>query len=260
MYNKIKSTGYLLIAGLIAFSSCRSSHQLVSVEGSLVPMSAEWNKEESKGMKIVAPYKATIDSIMLPVVGRSAMDMNARRPESLLSNLVADVLRESTVPYTGRAADLAIINMGGLRNSLPQGDVTFRHVYEILPFQNSLCIIRLKGKDVRELMENIVAAGGEGVSNIKLIVNEKREVASVTIDGKPIDDNRIYEVATIDYLAEGNDKMTAFLKAESKQFFKEATIRELFLNHIRTLAAEGKEVTSQMEGRIVFNETTTHEK
>lgn len=253
MYSQIKTVRCIVAAGLIALSSCQSPHSLVSIESSLIPMTAEWDHiADSKAAKAVAPYKTIVDSIMLPVVGRSAMDMYARRPESLLSNLVADILREATIPYTGRTADLAIMNMGGLRSSLPQGEITFGHVYEVLPFQNALCILQLKGKEVKELMQNIATVGGEGVSNIKLIISSDRKVISATIGGKPIEDECIYEVATIDYLAEGNDKMSAFLKAENKQIFPEATIRELFLNHLKTLESENKEISSQIEGRIEY--------
>lgn len=241
----------VMAAGIVALSSCQSTHTLVSVESSLVPMTVEWeNLPDSRADRVVAPYKAAVDSIMLPVVGRSAMDMNSRKPESLLSNLVADVLRNATIPYFGKQADIAIINMGGLRGSLPQGEITYGHVYEILPFQNALCILQLNGKEIKELMQNIAGVGGEGVSNAQLVINDQRKLVRATIGGKPIEDNRIYTVSTIDYLAEGNDKMTAFLKARNKQTYPEATIRELFLNHLRTLAAEGKETTSQIEGRI----------
>ena len=65
-------------------------------------------------------------------------------PESLLSNLIADVLREAAVEVLGKPADMGLINIGGIRNSLTEGDITTENIYEILPFENSLCVLTMK--------------------------------------------------------------------------------------------------------------------
>jgi len=218
-------------------------------------MTAEWdNTPNEKAMEVFAPYKAKVDSIMDPVIGKSAMNMSAKRPESLLSNLVADVLRNSATPYIGRPADVAIINVGGLRNSLSQGDITYRSVYEILPFENSLCILSLKGSEVKELMKDIIKVGGEGLSNVQMTVNKDMDIIDVKIGQKPIVDDQIYEIATVDYLAEGNDRMTAFKRAEKRICMEEATIRDIFLEYVKSEAAKGRALTSKMEGRVTILE------
>ena len=257
MYSPLRYIHYIVLAGCIlvsqSFLSCRSSQKISSIKGDMINISSQWDQvPDNKALTIVAPYKAKVDSIMSPIIGRSEMDMEAKRPESLLSNLIADILRNATIPHTGHPADLGIINIGGLRSSLNKGDITFGNIYEILPFQNTLCIVYIKGKNLKELMQNIVSVGGEGVSNLELIAN-KQEIVSVSIGGKPIDDEKIYEVATVDYLAEGNDKMIALQKAERKEYIETETVRELFLNYVKALNAEGKGVTSRIEGRIQLN-------
>ncbi|WP_321334642.1 5'-nucleotidase [uncultured Bacteroides sp.] len=239
------------LVGLLLLSSCHSSYQLKKVEGSRIEISSKWDRNPDKeATAILAPYKTEVDSLMTPVVGKSAMDMEAGRPESLLSNLVADVLRNATVPYLGRPADLAVTNMGGLRSSLSAGDITFSNIYEILPFENSLCIVTMKGSNLRTLMENIAGAGGEGVSNVRLEISKDGKLLSAKVGGEPIDDNRLYEVATLDYLAEGNDKMVAFLQGEKKVCPDGATMRDLFFSYVKKQTAAGKEITSAIEGRI----------
>jgi 2',3'-cyclic-nucleotide 2'-phosphodiesterase (5'-nucleotidase family) len=218
-------------------------------------MTVEWDSVPNpKAMALFAPYKAKVDSVMNPVIGVSAMDMTAERPESLLSNLIADVLRNSTTPYIDRPADVAVINMGGLRNSLGAGEVTYRNVYEILPFENALCILSLRGKDVKELMRDIMKTGGEGLSNVYLTVNKDMDIVDIRIGKDAIDDERLYQVATVDYLAEGNDRMTAFKKAEKRLCFKEATIRDLFIEYVKSETAEGRSLTSQKDGRVVITD------
>lgn len=245
----------LVLATAISFSSCCTQHHYVAIKSKLIPVDGQWD-QPSDGIpeKIVEEYKITIDSIMSPVVGKSSVDLVVNRPESPLSNLIADVLRNSTIPYTGQPADMALINIGGLRTTLNKGDITYGNIYEILPFENALCILYLKGNDLKELMENIVSVGGEGVSNVKLIADKDKNILTALIGGKPIEEEQTYAVATLDYLAEGNDKMSALLKAEKKICHPEATIRSIFLNCVSDLARDGKEVSSTVDGRIELNQ------
>ncbi len=114
----------------------------------------------------------------------------------------------------GKPADMGLVNMGGLRNILPKGDITVGAVFEILPFENSLCVLTMKGTDMKRLFKAIASLHGEGVSGIRLEINKKGELLNATIGGKPVVDDQLYTVATIDYLADGNGRMDAFLQAK----------------------------------------------
>lgn len=244
------SLGAFLVL-LLAFSSCSSPYELTKIEGSRIEISSKWDAHpDEQAVAILAPYKARIDSVMTPIIGRSAMDMKAARPESLLSNLVADVLRDAAKPYLGKPADVGVTNVGGLRSSLSAGDIAYSNIYEILPFENSLCIVTMKGTALRALMENIAASGGEGVSNVRLVISKDGKLLSALVNGKEIEDNRLYEVATVDYLSEGNDNMVAFLQGEKKVCPEGVTLRNIFLDYVKKQTAAGKEITSKVDGRI----------
>lgn len=245
----------IFLASLFGFSSCHSNNKKITVTASRTEMTAKWDSMPNEKAKAVfAPYKAKVDSIMDPVIGHSAIDMSPKRPESLLSNLVSDVLRNSTTPYIGAPADIAIVNMGGLRNSLSAGDITYRTVYEILPFENSLCILSLKGKDVKDLMKDIIKVGGEGISNVHMTVNKDMDLLDLKVGNKTVDDEHIYHIATLDYLAEGNDRMTAFKRAEKKLCYETATIRQIFIDYVKAETAKGRSLTSKMDGRVIIKE------
>lgn len=250
--NGTLSVQLFFLAGLLGLASCTSDKN-ITVTTSRTEMTAEWDDMPSqRAVDVFAPYKAKVDSIMDPVIGKSALYMTAKRPESLLSNLVADVLRNSTVSYTGQPADVGIINVGGLRNSLNKGVITYRDVYEILPFENALCMLTMKGSDVKKLMRDIIKAGGEGLSNVTITADKEMNLIDVKIGKRSIDNDRLYEIATIDYLADGNDKMSAFKKAIKRVDVPEATIRSIFLDYVKSEAAKGRAVTSKMEGRVTI--------
>ena len=242
-----------LLAGISLFSSCRSGYSVVAVEGDRMEVTAELDaRPDSAAMAILTPYKKTVDSIMSPVIGQSARFMDRFRPESELSNLVADILRSSASDYIGRPADVGLTNMGGLRTALPEGDITYGNIYEITPFENTLCIVTMKGALLRQLFENVARVHGEGLSGARLVISEDGKLLSATVGGKEIDDNKDYKVATLDYLAEGNDHMEAFAQvADADKLTPEnATVRQLFMNYVSEQAKAGKKVDSKIEGRI----------
>ena len=112
---------------------------------------------------------------------------------------------------------MGLVIMGGLRNILPEGDITVGDVFEILPFENSLGVLTMKGTDLRRLFEAIASLHGEGVSGIRLEITKNGKLLNAFVGEKPLKDDQLYTVATIDYLADGNGRMDAFLQAEKTQ-------------------------------------------
>lgn len=242
--------GVLLVAVLL-LSGCRSAYKVTKVESAMVAIDSTWDvKPDAEAVALLAPYKAKIDSMMYRVVGTAEMSMRKGSPESLLSNLVADALRLSAVQVLGKPADMGLVNMGGLRNILTEGPITVGDIYEILPFENSLCVMTLKGVYMKELFANIAARGGEGVSGVQLRITRDRKLLEGTINGQPIEDDKLYTVATIDYLADGNGGMYALPQAEKRECPAGATLRDLFISYVEQQTAAGKKITSRTDGRI----------
>ena len=201
----------------------------------------------AEAAKTVAPYKASVDSMMAPVLGLSRVAMSVKRPESLLSNWAADVMVEGGTATGLEPADMGLINMGGLRNNMPEGIVRRGDIMLISPFENRVVVLEMRGADLLELMRNIAAVKGEGVSSsVRMEISENGELLSCTIGGKEIDPQRIYTVATIDYLAEGNDKMTALKKAVTRHEIG-LLAREVMMEYV----LKHRVIDSKMEGRIV---------
>lgn len=204
-------------------------------------------KPSAEAAKIVAPYKASVDSIMAPPLGLSRVAMNAKRPESLLSNWAADVMIEGGTATGLEPADMGLVNIGGLRNNMPEGIVRRGDIMLISPFENYVVVLEMKGEDLLELMRNIAAVKGEGVSSsVRLEITDDGKLISCTIDGKEIDPKRIYTVATIDYLAEGNDKMYALKKAVKRHDIG-ILAREVMMEYV----LKHRVIDSKLEGRIV---------
>ncbi|MCF0197786.1 MAG: 5'-nucleotidase C-terminal domain-containing protein [Bacteroidaceae bacterium] len=204
----------------------------------------------TKAMSVIAPYKVAVDSVMAPIVGRSLVAMSSARPESLLSNWAADVLVECSDYDGGKCADLGIINIGGLRSNMPKGLVRRGDILLISPFQNRLNVLYFKGDALLELMNDIASTGGEGVSReVRMRITADKKLVDVTVSGQPIDPERIYRVATLDYLAEGNDGLVSMKKAQQVKG-SDLMTRDCMVNNIQRKGV----ITSQMEGRITIVE------
>lgn len=245
------SLGMFLALGLLA--GCTTSYSVVSVEGGRVPMTDVYDDHvaDQEVSAILDTYKQGLDSIMSPVIGQAARNLNSYRPESPMSNLMSDLLRRSAVKVIGKEADIAVMNIGGIRNSFTEGDITFGNVFEISPFENSFCVLVMDGSVILELFEQIAAVHGEGLSGAKLEITKEGKLLSATIGGKPIDPEKEYTVATIDYLAEGNDKMMAFTKAKSKIFPDNLLLRSLLMDYVKDCYEKGILIDAKVEGRIV---------
>lgn len=205
---------------------------------------------DQKAVDILSPYTARIDSIIGIEIGYSDMLMSPDRPESLLSNWVADVY-VSQAKKMGIKTDFGICNVGGLRSDMPQGIVTKGNIMNISPFENYFTIVDLKGEHVMELFSQIAHSLGEGVSKeVKLVISSDGKLLSAKLHGKEINPNKTYKIATINYLAEGNDRMEAFKKAVKSDVKKELA-QDILLNFIADETASGRHLTSALDGRIV---------
>jgi len=241
---------------LLLVTSCQSNYQVTGISRTRILVDARYDaKPDAQAMSFIQSYQHVVDSMMSPVVGYADQYMSARRPESLLSNLLADILVWGG-KYFDERPDFAVYNMGGIRAALAEGKVTYGDVLDVAPFENKICFLTLTGENVLELFGQIAKRGGEGLSHgVELTITSDGQLSSVCLHGKEIDPHAAYRVATIDYLAQGNDGMPAFKKASemvSPQGEKN-NARNIIMDYFREQMAQGKKVNSKIEGRVVVN-------
>lgn len=238
----------------LAFTSCASHYMVSGVERTRILVDSTYDANpDAKAVAFLKPYKAKADSAMNPVVGQAAHDMAARRPESDLSNLLSDILLWASVSY-GEHPDFAVYNMGGIRAALSKGNVTFGDVLDVAPFENKICFLTLTGDKVEELFKQMASVGGEGVSRgVNLVITRDGQLSSANVGGKPIDRNAKYRIATIDYLAQGNDRMEAFKAKSDFVSPKDKKNNMMFIisDYFREKQKAGQAVDSKVEGRII---------
>ena len=251
--NKIFRTAPVVVMAALSACASQKTTEVVSVERSRILVDSRYDAAQSEELaQLMAPYKHVVDSIMSPVVGQSAHYMAAERPESNLSNLLADILVWAGRDY-GEQPVMGVYNMGGIRAALPEGTITYGDVLEVAPFENKICFLTLSGEALLRLFGNMAAVGGEGVSHgVRLVISRDGRLVSARLHGKEIDPEASYRIATIDYLAQGNDKLDAFKEKTdfNSPSAEENDTRYIISGYFREMARQGKVVDSKVEGRI----------
>ena len=239
---------------LLTTVSCRSHYQLSSVQRTRMLVDKRYDQQpDQQAAAYILPFKQHVDSVMNPVVGRTARYMERGIPEGLLSNLLPDILVLASPRY-GETPDFAVYNYGGIRAALPAGDVTLGDILDVAPFENKICFGTLSGKDVLELFQQFTTVGAHVSHGVQLVYDKHSNLREATVNGKPVDPEGSYRFVTIDYVAQGNDGLKAFKK---KTDFKPHTTsadnsRDLIIEYFREKMAKGELVDAQIEGRIQF--------
>lgn len=226
-----------------------------NISWSIVKMDSTWNSQgDTKVKQIISKYKPTIDPLMV-VIGSTDKELDKFPPESPLSNLSAGIIADCAQKYlakkgTDTKVDIALTNFGGIRTSIPAGEITAFDILSVFPFDNRVVIVDLEGKYVRELLENFAKRGKvEALSGVEMVINQN-QLEKCLVGGLPIDDHKIYKVASIDFLLTGGDSVYA-LKYASNVVETGIVLRDAVIEYIKDITRSGKKVTAEKDGRVV---------
>ncbi len=184
------------------------------------------------------------------VIARSSAVMEVSYPESALSNWFVDELMRAVADSTGKKVDIGIANFGGIRCAMPEGDVIKDDIMSMFPFKNNLCYVALKGSDVRYILEDMAATRFQVLGGVKVVAKDGKLV-SVEVGGKPLDDKKIYGVATISFLLNGGDGISVARNAVELQVL-DGYIIDTMLPFVRSYGKEGKPIEYKTDGRVTL--------
>jgi 2',3'-cyclic-nucleotide 2'-phosphodiesterase/3'-nucleotidase len=197
----------------------------------------------------VAGWNASVATLAATPIARNARALTrGREGESTLGDLVADAMRAEA------GADLAFTNIGGLRADLPEGTITKGSVYEVMPFDNTLVVVKLTGAEVRSMIEDGLAHGRVSQqSGLRYRFDParpagRRLVAVTLADGSPLDSTRTYTVVVNNFMAGGGDNYDTLLRARDK-LDTGSLVREAMERYITTRARDGA-LDVSADGRI----------
>ena len=197
---------------------------------------------------IIDKENARVEKEMGVVLGETPFlldgnrDPGVRTQETNLGDFVADAFRWTAGVERGSEIDASVVNGGGIRDSIPAGDISLKTIKTIVPFSNELAVITVSGAQLLEALEAATQGIGEDdalgafpqVSGITYTIDATTPFeagpaypdstfaspatpgARVRIDdvnGKGFDENASYTIATTSFLCAGGDTYHAFKDA-----------------------------------------------
>ncbi|MBR5735480.1 MAG: 5'-nucleotidase C-terminal domain-containing protein [Bacteroidales bacterium] len=200
---------------------------------------------------IVSKYEPQV-APLLEIIGYTDRVIESKRgAESELSNLAADIVRDRAQKEIGEKVDLAMVNYGGIRTAMPKGDVRVYDIYSIFPFENYLVVCKVKGSKLRQFLDNYAKKGYvECLSGVDMVI-DNYQLTKLNIGGKPLDPNKVYNFATINFLLDGGDGSR--IGAYSDEIIEtDVLIRDAVVDYIRDLTEQGRKIDPKMDGRVVI--------
>ncbi|MDQ5930038.1 MAG: hypothetical protein QG594_1821 [Bacteroidota bacterium] len=213
---------FVIFLTLLFLFSCSHNYNLTKIEGKQLPVT-EKDNQTPEIESFIKPYRDHINKDLDNVLAYcpETLDKSTGKWQTTIGNLLSDVcLQKGNQVFKIREKkeiDLCFLNHGGIRAILPKGNVTTRTAFEIMPFENNLVVLALKGDHILEMTAYIIKEKKpHPLAGMTFTVSKDNTAKNIQIQGKPLDTNKTYYVATNDYLANGGDSMNFFLKAVQK--------------------------------------------
>lgn len=189
------------------------------------------------------------------IVGHSASELDNPRDECdlPLGNLIVDMIRKGASEYFRTPVDVGLLNYGGIRIPLPKGVVTLEDMESMFPFKNYLVLAKIKGKNLKRLFDQLAKTDAfMAVSGVKVHV-KNHEITELLIGGKPLDEKKVYTLATLDFLLDGGDGVAVGAIADDVKLSRKL-IRETVLEQVRKCEAAGQVLDGKKDGRVIMED------
>lgn len=238
------------------FTACqKNGYRLTEQAYKRIQVDSAAAPADSAMARFLQPYKQQLDQTMNEVLVESAEPLIKAKPECALNNMLADAILEYGRQKLGQTVDCSHLNYGGIRTNLPKGPIRIGNIYEVMPFDNQLTLLTLKGSMLREFFEFFVGNQAEEnaliVGGVRVVLKNNLITSLTFTNGKPFDPNQTYTILISDYIANRGGG-TAFLKdAVGRQDFP-VTIRDVFIDYFRQLGKSGQPINPQPDGRIAI--------
>jgi len=233
---------YILLAFCylsLHLQSCKKEPEfgLEKVQSTTIPVDKNIPKDSSI-VQFIAPYKSRVDTEMESTLAYAPISLSKKdsKYNTAIGNMMADAVFEMANPIfksrTGYRFNAVLLNYGGIRAILPEGNITTRTAYEIMPFDNEVVVVELSGIQMKELFAYLSHGTAHPISGLQLLIDADNEIKEALIQGQTLIDNETYFIATSDYLQSGGDNMT-FLGKPVSILPLDYKIRNLLIDYFK---------------------------
>jgi 2',3'-cyclic-nucleotide 2'-phosphodiesterase (5'-nucleotidase family) len=235
-YNDVLKLFVIFLTLFLVISCSTQSYTVTKTEGKRIPITEKENQNTTIET-FIKPYREHINNDLNKILAYNpeTLDKSSGEWQTNIGNFISDVtLKEGNKVFNKREnknIDICLLNNGGIRSILPKGNITSRTAFEIMPFENSLVVIALKGEEIYEIADFIISdKKPHPLSGLIFTIDKNKQAKNILIQGKPVEKETIYYVGTNDYLANGGDNMLFFKKGIQK-FDLDYKLRNILIDY-----------------------------
>lgn len=248
---------FVIFLTLLGLAGCKERPQTVSepvasqitIDTSLIPADSI--------DAFIDPFRKRLNEVLDAPLSYAPVNITKEgKLNTPLGNLMADLMRDRANAVfqlrEKRDVDMALHNFGGMRTAISKGPVSERTAFEVMPFENKLVVVGLPGGTVRKMVDFLIKSSvPHPFSGMQIRLDAEGKLSSVNIGGKPIEDSRVYYIATSDYLVGGGNGMVFFAEHLSL-FDTDYKIRNAMIDYFKitdTLKAQRDDRFIQLQPR-----------
>ncbi|REC39930.1 5'-nucleotidase C-terminal domain-containing protein [Chryseobacterium sp. 5_R23647] len=226
----------LLGIALLSLTACKTTSLQVANVQTQKNISINKELKDDEGFaKFIEPYTLKLNKEMNQKISYTNVDLTKEGDNSNLGNLLADYTFDGADVWTkanlNKNVDAALINIGGIRTTIGKGDILLKNVFEVMPFENEVIIVKMKGSDLQGLFDYYAKTQVNNPVSHLYIETNNGQLTKTLINGKAVNPTQDYYIATSDYLALGGDNMKFFSKGESIP--TGIKLRDLFIDYFK---------------------------
>ncbi|MDF1672868.1 MAG: 5'-nucleotidase [Vicingaceae bacterium] len=248
---------YLLLITISLIFACSPSTKYTSKKSSITVDSTLTNHELAQNL--INPYKEKLDTEMNEVLVISSEEFPKERgkAQTKLGNLAADLSLEIAQKIYADTIDFCLLNFGGLRTSLPKGEITRGKIFELMPFENELVILTMEGKTYNQLIKYLLNKPQPISGNFSLRATNSPNNNSILFNdsyynvSKSFDKNGRIRILTSDYLANGGDNMAFFFNPIKYEKIG-IKLRDAIIQYCKEQHQQGKQLKGIIDNRLII--------
>lgn len=231
------------IGFLLMFQACAPSWRVSDITYTKISAGSDVQSNPTYD-SIIAPYRNDMQAQMNEVIGHSLVEMPKQKdqPETLLGNFVSDLVFKTVTQSLGLKADACLLNIGGLRSSLPIGNITRGNIFSLAPFENEVVLVEIKSSAVQKLLYYLTQKP-QPIAGFTMMAKTDGTILNIT--GGLASNKESYIIITSDYLANGGDNMD-FFKESVGRVATGIKLRDMIINYIK----ETQVIESKLDQRL----------
>ena len=258
-YNGVVKHFVLLLTFIAVISCAEKKYVVTKIEGKEIGITdknsevahSSASEQAQQIENFIKPYRDRIDADLNTVLSNASETIDKSGEwQTPMGNFLADITFEKSGTVfqmrEKKSIDICLLNHGGIRSTIPKGNVTARTAYEVMPFENSAIVIGLKGEQIMEMINYIISEKKpHPLKGLTFTLDKNNQPKNILINGKAFDNNKVYYVVTSDYLSNGGDNMIFFKKGVA-QYDLNYKLRNIIIDYFK----ENKIITANKDIRI----------